>query len=65
MGTFRPPQTIMRVPVQIEVDSSRGAGAPLVVVAVQVSKTGSYRPPEFWVPPLQTIIRAPVQTAVA
>src|SRR6185436_20975529 len=56
-----PPQTIKWVPVQIEVASLRGIGAPLIEIALQVSKTGLYWPPR----PLQTIIRVPVHTAVS
>jgi hypothetical protein len=40
-----PPQTIISVPVQIPVKSSRPAGALVVVVAVQLSLEGLYLPP--------------------
>jgi hypothetical protein len=43
-------------------------GAFVVLIAVQVSATGSYRPPVVTTPlvvsPPQTIISLPVQTAV-
>ena len=47
----------------------RADGAPVVVVGVQVSVSGSYRPPSFSFGPSlslpsQTIIFEPVQTAV-
>jgi hypothetical protein len=48
--------------------SYRTAGAFVVLIAVQVSVAGSYRPPVFNKPllpcPPQTIISLPVQTAV-
>src|SRR5438477_490818 len=64
-----PPQTIISVPVQIAVCERRAAGALLVVVAVQLSVPGLYRPPVFKsvkkssTPP-QTIISLPARTAV-
>ena len=41
-----PPQTIISLPVQTAVCQKR-AGAPLVLVAVQLSVPGSYLPPVF------------------
>ena len=40
-----PPQTIISPPVQTAVCQKRAAGAPLVLVAVQLSVAGSYLPP--------------------
>ena len=63
-----PPQTIISVPVQIAVCSSRAAGALAVLVVVQLSLLGTYLQPVFnWPPgfsPPQTIISVPVHTAV-
>src|SRR5437870_2287902 len=62
-----PPQTIISLPVQTTVCDSRAAGAFVVLVAVQLSVLGSYRPPVFKVPglnPPQTTISLPVQTVV-
>ena len=42
-----PPQTVISPPVQTAVCQKRGAGAPLVLVAVQLSVPGSYLPPVF------------------
>jgi len=42
-----PPQTIILVPVQTAVWRHRATGAPVTLVAVQVSVLGSYRPPVF------------------
>jgi len=42
-----PPQTIISPPVQTAVCQKRAAGAPLVLVAVQLSVPGSYLPPVF------------------
>ena len=63
-----PPQTIISLPVQTAVWSVRASGALVVLVAVQVSVLGLYRPPVFNRPlvptPPQTIISLPIQTAV-
>jgi hypothetical protein len=67
-----PPQTIISVPVHTAVCSSRADGAPVSVVAAQVSEAGSYRPPLLiWQEcsssrpqPPHTIISVPVHTAV-
>jgi hypothetical protein len=40
-----PPQTIISLPVQIAVRSSRPAGALVVLVAAQLSVLGLYLPP--------------------
>src|SRR5438128_12626032 len=40
-----PPQTIISLPVHTAVCWSRAAGALVVLVAVQLSVTGLYRPP--------------------
>jgi hypothetical protein len=42
-----PAQTIISPPVQTAVCQKRAAGAPLVLVAVQLSVPGSYLPPVF------------------
>jgi hypothetical protein len=42
-----PPQTIISPPVQTAVCQKRAVGAPLVLVAVQLSVPGSYLPPVF------------------
>jgi hypothetical protein len=42
-----PPQTIISPPVQTAVCQKRAAGAPLVLVAVQLSVPVSYLPPVF------------------
>ncbi len=63
-----PPQTIMRVPVQIAVCPARAMGTPALVMRAQVSVIGLYRPPVYSTvaapSPPQTIMREPVQTAV-
>ena len=62
-----PPQTIISLPLQSAVWSSRALGALVVLVAVQLSVLGSYLPPVFKTSPLnppQTIILLPVHTAV-
>ena len=64
-----PPQTIISLPVQTAVCEKRAVGAPLVLVAVQLSVPGSYLPPVFndelaFSSPPHTIISPPVQTAV-
>jgi hypothetical protein len=64
---FRPPQTVISLPVHTAVWRYRAAGALLMLVAVHVSVLGSYRPPLFKSLPLDpphTIISLPVQTAV-
>jgi hypothetical protein len=42
-----PPQTIIWLPVHTAVSFCRPAGAPVVLVAVQLSVPGLYRPPVF------------------
>src|SRR4051812_50111340 len=63
-----PPQAIISLPVHTAMWEERAAGALVVLVAVQVSVPGSYRPPVFKkpppLPPPQTIISLPVHTAV-
>jgi hypothetical protein len=61
-----PPQTIISLPVQTALCDRRVEGALVVVVAVQMSVVGLYRPPVLppeAMPP-QTIISLPVQIAV-
>ena len=62
-----PPQAIISLPVHTAMWEKRAAGALVVLVAVQLSVPGSYRPPVFKRPPPlsppQTIISLPVQTA--
>ena len=63
-----PPQTIISLPVQTAVCSSRPVGALVVLMAVQLSVPGLYLPPVFKktelpLPP-QMITSLPVQTAV-
>jgi hypothetical protein len=66
-----PPQMIITLPVQMAVWLVRGVGAPIKLVAVQLSVKGLYLPPELsnaqqleeLLPP-HTIISFPVQTAV-
>jgi len=62
-----PPQTIISLPVHTAVGKNRPAGAPVVLVAVQLSVLGLYLPPVFkrlGLPPPQTIISLPVHTAL-
>jgi hypothetical protein len=70
-----PPQTIISLPVHTAVCRARASGAPVVLVAVQVSSVqvgggwAQYRPPVFKETfpapnPPQTIIWLPVHTAV-
>lgn len=62
-----PPQTIISLPLQTAVWSSRALGALVVLVAVQLSVLGLYLPPVFKKPvspPPHTIISLPSQTAV-
>jgi hypothetical protein len=72
--TSEPPQMIISVPVQTAVWTNRALGALVRLVGVQLSVAGSYLPPlsktrsgvkgaENVTPP-QTIISAPVHTAV-
>ena len=60
-----PPQTIISLPVQTAVCLSRGAGAVVVLVAIQLSVLGLYLPPVFKKPllpsPPQTIISLPAK----
>jgi hypothetical protein len=44
---FHPPHTIISLPIQTAVCPSRPVGAPVVLVAVQLSVLGLYRPPVF------------------
>jgi len=62
--SLHPPQTIISLSVHTAVCWIRPAGAPMVLVAVQPSVVGLYRPPVFKKLPPQTIISLPVQTAV-
>ena len=66
-GVTPPPQTIISLPVQTAAET-RGEGASVVLVAVQLSVSGSYLPPVFKKlkpsNPPQTIISLPVQAAV-
>jgi hypothetical protein len=59
---------IISLAVQTAVCWSRGTGAKVVLVAVQLSVLGSYLPPVFKAPdlfsPPQTIISLPLHTAV-
>ena len=65
---FKPPQTIISVPVHTAVCDCRASGALIILVASQLFVPGLYRPPvltEFnGAPPPQTIISVPVHTAV-
>src|SRR4030095_3632138 len=67
-GPLRPPQTIISVPVHTAVCSLRPAGAPVMLVANQLSVLGLYLPPvcsgALLLSPPQTIISVPVHTAV-
>src|SRR3989442_14253053 len=58
---------IIRLPVQMALCLFRGAGPPASEMGVQVSETGSYRPPVPRAPsksdPPQISTRLPVQTA--
>ena len=45
--SLAPPHTIISPPVQTAVWLARGSGALTVLVAVQVSVSGSYLPPSF------------------
>ena len=58
---------IIRLPVQIAACPSRGEGAPIWFIAVQLSAFGSYRPPVsrlvLPVLPPHTSISPPVQSA--
>jgi len=63
-----PPQTIISLSVQTAVWLSRASGALVMLVGVQLSELGSYRPPVFMslkrsLPP-HTIICVTVHTAV-
>src|SRR5262249_30011362 len=60
-------QTIIWLPVQTPVWLTRTSGALVVLVSVQLSVEGSYRPPVLYMAepcPPQTIILLPVQMAV-
>ena len=63
-----PPQTIISLPVQTAVWSSRADGALVGLVAVQLFVLGLYLPPVFRRPlslfPPQTIISVPVHSEV-
>jgi hypothetical protein len=64
---LNPPQTIISLAVHTAVCWDRAAGAPVVLVAVQLSVPGLYRPPvlkKVLLSPPQTIISLPVHTAV-
>src|SRR5438034_6364554 len=65
-----PPQIIISLPVHAAVWPNRGMGAFIVLVGVQLSLAGLYRPPVFKMQlrlhpePPQTTISVPVHTAV-
>ena len=64
-----PPQMIISLPIHTAVWASRGLGALVPLVAVQLSVAGLYFPPvfngsKFSSNPPQTIISLPVHTAV-
>ena len=65
-----PPQTIISLPVQSAVCTNRAVGAFTVLVELQLSLVGLYRPPVFKLQlppqplPPQTIISLPVHTPV-
>ena len=63
-----PPQTIISLSVHTAVGKNRPVGAPVVLVAVQLSVPGLYLPPVFRLSlplyPPQTIISLPVHAAV-
>jgi hypothetical protein len=64
-----PPQTIISAPVHTAVCESRGDGALVKLVAIQLSVLGLYLPPLFESPnvsstPPQTIISLPLHTPV-
>ena len=65
---LRPPQTIMSLLVQTALCNCRASGTLVVLVAAQLSVSGSYLPPVFnsllSSNPPQTIISLPVHTAV-
>ena len=70
-GPVVPPQMIISLSVHTAVWRPRASGALVVLVAVQLSVTGLYPPPEEKIPPQkvsvhppQTIISLSVQTAV-
>jgi hypothetical protein len=52
---LNPPHTIIWLPLQIAVCCRRTAGAPVVVVAVQVSAVGLYLPPSLRKPKVAPI----------
>ena len=64
-----PAQMIISPPVQTAECNDRPSGASVVLVAIQLSVPGLYRPPVFRYPPLkglnppQTIISLPLHTA--
>jgi hypothetical protein len=63
----QPPQTIISLPVHTAVCLNRPKGALVVLVSIQVSVFGLYRPPVLVLlrgTPPQTIISLPVHTAV-
>jgi hypothetical protein len=67
VGKFKPPHTIISLPVHTAACRLRLSGAFVVLVAVQLSLLGLYFPPVFESPPAyppQTIISLPLQTAV-
>src|SRR4029453_5661628 len=63
-----PPQTTISLPLHTAVGPIRAEGALVVLVAVQLSVPGSYRPPVFKLfkkaPPPRRIISLPVHTAL-
>src|SRR6266851_2786788 len=66
--TESPPQTIISLPLQTAAGKLRAVGVSVVLVTIQLSVVGLYRPPVLTGPkrsnPPQTIISLPVQTAV-
>lgn len=69
VGQISPPHTIISLPLHTVLCDSLALGAPMVVVAVQVSVPGLYLPPvlrtlELLSSPPQIIISFPLHTAV-
>jgi hypothetical protein len=64
MGEFKPPHTIISLPVQTAECRIRLSGASVMLVAIQLSLLGLYLPPDASAAAPQMIISVPVQTAV-